>query len=87
MNSINKLDGPSYLFHKKPRKLIFLLHGYGDYADNFIPLAEYLNDKFIEGNFFAPNDHFPVNEKNDESNLLKLIKALSLPQNFAQVAH
>jgi phospholipase/carboxylesterase len=62
MNSINKLDGPSYLFHKKPRKLIFLLHGYGDYADNFIPLAEYLNDKFIEGNFFAPNAPFILSQ-------------------------
>ena len=55
MNYMNKLNGSSCLFNKKPKKLIFLLHGYGDHADNFIHLAEQLNDKIIEGNFFAPN--------------------------------
>ena len=39
---MKKLDGRSIVFNKKPKKLIFLLHGYGDNADNFIPLAELL---------------------------------------------
>ena len=60
MNYMNKLNGSSCLFNKKPKKLIFLLHGYGDHADNFIHLAEQLNDKIIEGNFFAPNAPFEV---------------------------
>ncbi len=60
MHYMNNLNGPSYLFNKKPKKLIFLLHGYGDNADNFIPLAEQLNDNNIDGNFFAPNAPFEV---------------------------
>ena len=42
------------------KNAIILLHGYGDHADNFIPLAEHLNDNIIEGNFFAPNAPFEV---------------------------
>ena len=57
---MKKLDGPSLLFSKKPKKLIILLHGYGDHSENFIPLANYLNDNYIEVNFFAPNAPFTV---------------------------
>ena len=60
MNYIDKLEGPSFIFNKKPKKLIFLLHGYGDNAENFIPLAKYLNDSTMEANFFAPNAPFNV---------------------------
>ncbi len=60
MSYMNKLSGPSCLYNNKPRKLIILLHGYGDHADNFIHLAGQLNDKIIEGNFFAPNAPFEV---------------------------
>jgi phospholipase/carboxylesterase len=62
MDKNNKLKGPSYLFNKKPKKLIFLFHGYGDNAENFIPLAIYLNDKKLKINFFAPNATFIVPE-------------------------
>ncbi len=41
---MNKLEGPSFLPNKKPKKLIFLFHGYGDNAENFIHLSENLND-------------------------------------------
>ena len=37
---IKILDGPSFSVHKNPTKLIILLHGYGDNADNFIHLAQ-----------------------------------------------
>ena len=62
---MKKLDGRSIVFNKKPKKLIFLLHGYGDNADNFIPLAELLNDNTMKANFFAPNapstlSHYPL---------------------------
>jgi len=52
---MNLLEGFSFKFSKNPKKLIFLLHGYGDNAENFIPLAKYLNDGKLEVNFFAPN--------------------------------
>tara|TARA_B100001123_G_C15229581_1_gene994596 strand:- start:725 stop:1396 length:672 start_codon:yes stop_codon:yes gene_type:complete len=52
---MNEILGESILFSKKPKKLIFLLHGYGDNATNFIPLAKSLNSNKLEINFFAPN--------------------------------
>ena len=52
---MNKLEGPSFLPNKKPKKLIFLLHGYGDNAENFIHLSESLNDHQFQANFYAPN--------------------------------
>lgn len=51
----NKIDGLSYLLHDNPKKLVILLHGYGDNAENFIPLAKYLNNNTFKANFFAPN--------------------------------
>ena len=52
---MKKLEGPSFLPNKKPKKLIFLLHGYGDNAENFIHLSENLNDHQFQANFYAPN--------------------------------
>ena len=52
---MNNLNGPSYLFNKKPKKLIFLLHGYGDNADNFIHIAESFKYKDLNANYFALN--------------------------------
>ena len=60
MSDINKLVGPSYLFNKNPKKLIFFLHGYGDHAENFIPLAMHINYVSLSANFFAPNAPFIV---------------------------
>ena len=42
MDDAKILTGPSFLPHDKPKKLIFMLHGYGDTADNFIHIAEVL---------------------------------------------
>ena len=52
---MNNLQSKSILFNKKPKKLVFLLHGYGDNAENFIPIANYLNNENLNINFFAPN--------------------------------
>ena len=49
------LEGPSLLFFEKPQKLIILLHGYGDNAENFILLTKYFNDNNLKANYFAPN--------------------------------
>ena len=59
---MNKLDGSSLILKKQPKKLIFLLHGYGDNAENFIPIATYLNDNNLEANFYAPNAPFAVSQ-------------------------
>ena len=55
MNYLKILDGPSLKFIEKPKKLIILLHGYGDYAENFITLTKYFDDNSLEANYFAPN--------------------------------
>ena len=39
----NILLGPSISKHDKPKKLMVMLHGYGDNAANFIHLAEPLD--------------------------------------------
>ena len=44
MNNKESLKGPSLETSDSPDKLVFLLHGYGDNADNFLPLAQYLNN-------------------------------------------
>ena len=49
------LDGSSLLFFEKPQKLIILLHGYGDNAENFILLTKYFNDNNLKANYYAPN--------------------------------
>jgi len=55
MNSNEILSGPSFLPHKKPKKLIFLLHGYGDSADNFIHIANTLDLPEFNANYIALN--------------------------------
>ena len=49
------LSGPSFEPSKYPKKLVFLLHGYGDNADNFINIASELYTKDLDINFFVPN--------------------------------
>ena len=55
MNNKKPLNGPSFEPTDNPDKLVFLLHGYGDNGENFIPLAKYLHDPKLNINFFAPN--------------------------------
>ena len=55
MKNKTPLNGPYFESSKKPEKLVFLLHGYGDNAENFIPLATHLNDPALNINFYAPN--------------------------------
>tara|TARA_B100000029_G_scaffold459740_1_gene490146 strand:+ start:1974 stop:2648 length:675 start_codon:yes stop_codon:yes gene_type:complete len=54
------LHGPSFELSKNPDKLVFLLHGYGDNGENFIPLAKSLYDSESNINFYAPNAPSPV---------------------------
>ncbi len=44
MNNKTPLNGPCFETPEKPEKLVFLLHGYGDNAENFIPLATHHHD-------------------------------------------
>ena len=39
------LTGPSYSLHSKAKKLIVMLHGYGDTAENFIYIANQLDQE------------------------------------------
>ena len=39
------LSGPSFSLHDNPKKLIFMLHGYGDNAANFMHLAQPLDNE------------------------------------------
>ena len=55
MNNDKILTGPSFSPHIKPKKLIFMLHGYGDTAENFINLANAMNDSEYGANFIALN--------------------------------
>ena len=40
------LNEQSFSPHQKPKKLVFMLHGYGDSAENFINIANYLDGHF-----------------------------------------
>ena len=42
MNNEKILGESSFLPHHNPKKLIFMLHGYGDTADNFVHIAGFL---------------------------------------------
>ena len=55
MNNKLSLSGPSFEPNKKPKKLVILLHGYGDNAENFVSVAKNLYDFNINVNFFVPN--------------------------------
>ena len=49
------LSGPSFLPHINPKKLIFMLHGYGDSAENFINISQLLNKSEWNANYIAFN--------------------------------
>ena len=55
MNNKTPLNGPCFESTGNPKKLVFLLHGYGDNAVNFFPLATHLYDPELNINFYAPN--------------------------------
>ena len=55
MKNITPLNGPCFETPEKPEKLVFLLHGYGDNAENFIPLATHLHNPELNINFYVPN--------------------------------
>ena len=49
------LTGPSYSLHSKPKKLIVMLHGYGDTAENFLYIANKLDQKKWEAQYISLN--------------------------------
>ena len=55
MNSNEILNVQSFLQHENPQKLIFMLHGYGDSAENFIHVANSLDHLDFRANYFALN--------------------------------
>ena len=55
MNNKETLKECSFLPHDRPNKLIFLLHGYGDNADNFIHIASALHKPDWQANYIALN--------------------------------
>jgi len=60
MNVKNILDVSSFLPHENPKKIIFMLHGYGDSASNFIHIANSLNQTDWKINYFAISAPFEV---------------------------
>ena len=55
MNNKTPLNGPYFEPTGNPKKLVFLLHGYGDNAENFIPLTTHLHNPELNINFYVPN--------------------------------
>ena len=49
------LNGPSISKHNHPKKLIFMLHGYGDNAANFMHLANPIDQEEWEAQYVALN--------------------------------
>ena len=49
------LEGPSFSIHNNPKKLIIMLHGYGDNADNFIHLAQQIDQGDWSAHYIALN--------------------------------
>ena len=60
MSLKKNLTGASFLPHKEPKKLIFMLHGYGDSADNFIHIANSLDQLECKTNYIALNAPSPI---------------------------
>ena len=60
MNTIEILDAPSFSPNKKPKKLVFMLHGYGDNADNFIEISNLIYHQESKINYIALNAPFSV---------------------------
>jgi phospholipase/carboxylesterase len=55
MNIKKTLNPFSFLPHQKPKKLIFMLHGYGDTANNFINIANFIDQPEWGANYIALN--------------------------------
>lgn len=55
MNNNEILDIKTFCPHPDPEKLVFMLHGYGDNAENFIYIAKELQDNELKANYFALN--------------------------------
>ena len=55
MKNKEALKGQLFEPSNNPHKLAFLLHGYGDNAENFIHIAKGLYDPETNINFYAPN--------------------------------
>ncbi len=49
------LNGPSISRHDKPKKLIFMLHGYGDNAENFMHLAHPIDQDDWQAQYISLN--------------------------------
>jgi len=49
------LTGPSYSLHSKVKKLIVMLHGYGDTAENFIYIASQIDQKQWGAHYISLN--------------------------------
>ena len=49
------LNGPSFSRHDNPKKLIFMLHGYGDNAANFMHLANQIDQEELQAAYIALN--------------------------------
>lgn len=60
MNSSKILSEQSFLQYENPQKLIFMLHGYGDSAENFINIAKPLDQLEFRANYFALNAPFKI---------------------------
>ena len=52
---IEILNGPSFSRHDNPKKLIFMLHGYGDNAANFMHLAQPIDKEEWQAAYVALN--------------------------------
>ena len=51
----NILTGPSISKHDNPKKLMIMLHGYGDNAENFVSITRDLLIPELKINFYVPN--------------------------------
>jgi len=51
----NLLTGPSYSLNSKPKKLIVMLHGYGDTAENFLYIANSLDQEEWNAQYISLN--------------------------------
>lgn len=52
---VDILHGPSFSKHDNPKKLIFMLHGYGDNAANFMHLAQPIDQEEWQAAYVALN--------------------------------
>jgi len=50
---VNILKGPSITKHQNPKKLMIMLHGYGDNATNFIQIANLIDQDDLRMKYVA----------------------------------